>query len=157
MALRLVTNRAHARLLAASKGKLGSRIGGRPVLMLETRGRHSGRRRRSPVQYLRHESGLVVVASNAGRSEPPAWSFNLATDPIARALVDGRWLDVRGRFVEGEERRRLWALLSQRNPWLDGAAERARRELAVIVLVPGRPPHDKELIQPTAPGAKARA
>lgn len=32
MALRLVTNRAHAWLLAATKGKVGGRIGGRPVL-----------------------------------------------------------------------------------------------------------------------------
>jgi F420H(2)-dependent quinone reductase len=131
---RLLANRAHARLLVASRGRLGARLGSRPVLVLETRGRRSGRLRRTPVQYLRHESGLVLVASNGGRPTAPAWSLNLQARPLARALVDGTWIAVCARTAEGEERERLWAMLAHGNPWLTRAAGRAGREFPVIVL-----------------------
>jgi hypothetical protein len=36
MAPQLLLNHAHGWLLAASRGKLGGRVGGRPVLALET-------------------------------------------------------------------------------------------------------------------------
>jgi deazaflavin-dependent oxidoreductase (nitroreductase family) len=136
MDLRLLANRAHAGLLVRSGGKLGRAVGGRPVLVLETRGRRSQRRRRTPVQYLRNEAGLVVVASNAGYRQQPAWRLNLEAEPAARALVDGSWVNVVARIADGEERERLWALLSDGNPWLVQAARRARRELPVIVLSP---------------------
>lgn len=133
-AARRLANRAHAWLLLASRGRLGARMGGRPVLVLETRGRRSGRLRRTPVQYLRQEAGLVLVASNAGRPTAPGWSLNLEVTPLARALVDGAWVAVHARTAAGEERERLWALLAHGNPWLARAAGRAGREFPVIVL-----------------------
>ena len=65
MNLRLLVNRAHAWLLVTARGKLGARVGGRPVLVLETHGRRSDRQRRTPVQYLGHGVELLIVASNA--------------------------------------------------------------------------------------------
>ena len=138
MNLRLSANRAHAWLLVAARGKLGARIGGRPVLVLETHGRRSDRQRRTPVQYLRHGVELLIVASNAGHRQPPAWSLNLQRQPSCRALVDGHWLDVQARFAKDEEHDRLWTLLAKGNPWLGKAEARAGHELAVIALSPSR-------------------
>lgn len=135
---RLLVNRTHAWLLVAARGKLGARVGGRPVLLLETLGRRSDRQRRTPLQYLRHGVELLIVASNAGHPEPPAWSLNLQRQPTCRALVDGHWLDVHARFAKDEERDRLWTLLAKGNPWLGKAAARAGHDLAVIALAPSR-------------------
>jgi deazaflavin-dependent oxidoreductase (nitroreductase family) len=106
--------------------------------VLETFGRRSERQRRTPVQYLRDGVELLIVASNAGHPEPPAWSLNLQRQPTCRALVDGHWLDVHARFAKDEERDRLWTLLAKGNPWLGKAAARAGHDLAVIALAPSR-------------------
>lgn len=108
------------------------------MLVLETHGRRSDRQRRTPVQYLRHGVELLIVASNAGHREPPAWSLNLQCQPICRALVDGHWLDVHARFAKDEEHDQLWTLLAKGNPWLGKAAARAGHELAVIALSPSK-------------------
>jgi deazaflavin-dependent oxidoreductase (nitroreductase family) len=123
----------------ASGGRLGASVGGRPVLVLETRGRRSARTRRTPVQYRRHGSGFVVVASNAGRREPPAWCLNLAAEPFGRVFVNRRWIAVHAEVTRGREREQLWEPLSNGNPWLARAAARAGRELPIIVLRPVRP------------------
>jgi deazaflavin-dependent oxidoreductase (nitroreductase family) len=136
MSLRLLANRAHARLLVASGGRLGATVGGRPVLVLQTRGRRTGRTRRTPVQYERRQSGFVVVASNGGRPEPPAWSRNLTAHPFGRALVERRWVAVQAEVIQGDERARLWEALAPGNPWLARAAARAGHDLPVIVLRP---------------------
>lgn len=108
------------------------------MLVLETHGRRSDRQRRTPVQYLRHGVELLIVASNAGHREPPAWSLNLQCQPTCRALVDGHWLDVHARFAKDEEHDQLWTLLAKGNPWLGKAAARAGHELAVIALSPSK-------------------
>jgi deazaflavin-dependent oxidoreductase (nitroreductase family) len=136
MILRVLANRAHAWLLVASRGRLGVTVAGRPVMVLETRGRRSGRTRRTPVQYQPHQSGFVVVASNAGRGNPPAWSLNLAAGPFGRAFADRRWAAVEARVTLDDERERLWEALSDGNPWLARAAARAGHDLPVIVLRP---------------------
>jgi deazaflavin-dependent oxidoreductase (nitroreductase family) len=136
MTLRVAANRAHAWLLTASGGRIGASIGGRPVLVRETRGRRSGRTRRIPVQRERHQSGFVVDASICGRREPPAWFLNLAAESWGRVFVDRRWVAVRAEVSQGGERERLWELLSHGNPWLADAAARAGHELGVIVLRP---------------------
>src|ERR671917_1859826 len=69
--------RAHAWLLRRSKGRLGRRLFGAPVLVLRTIGRKSGEPREAPMFYLRDGDGYAVVASNAASKKPPAWFLNL--------------------------------------------------------------------------------
>ena len=65
-------------------------MGGQPVLLLETVGRRTGRRRTTPVQYLADGEAFVVLASNAGAPRPPAWWLNLLADP-RHPLSGCRW------------------------------------------------------------------
>ncbi len=44
--------RLHARVYRSSGGRLLGRMGGQPVLLLQTAGRRSARTRATPVQYL---------------------------------------------------------------------------------------------------------
>jgi deazaflavin-dependent oxidoreductase (nitroreductase family) len=115
-------------------GRLFGRIGGQAVLLLSTTGRRSGRPRTTPVQYLRDGDAFVVVASNAGARKPPAWLFNLRAEPGARVQVGRETLNVTARETAGAERVALWRRLASANPALARAAQRAGRELPVVVL-----------------------
>lgn len=70
-------NHAHARLYSLSGGRLGGSMGGHPVLLLGTTGRHSGQARRTPVQYERIDGDIFIVAAAGGAPRPPAWWHNL--------------------------------------------------------------------------------
>jgi len=72
--------RLHAAIYRSTGGRLIGRVGGQPVLLLETVGRRTGARRTTPVQYLADDDMFVVVVSNAGAARRPAWYLNLRAD-----------------------------------------------------------------------------
>ena len=126
----------HALVYRSADGRLLGRMGGQPVLLLETVGRRSGRRRTTPLQYLPREDGFVVVASARGAPRPPAWFLNLSANPQARVCVGRDEVDVYAREAVGRERDALWRELTTANRWLERAARKAGRELPVVVLEP---------------------
>jgi deazaflavin-dependent oxidoreductase (nitroreductase family) len=96
--------RLHAWVYRRSGGRFLGRMGGQPVLLLQTTGRRSGGTRTTPVQYLADGETFVVVASNAGAARPPAWYLNLSANPHVQMDVGGRSVDVRAQLPR---RRRL--------------------------------------------------
>ncbi|MCU1504612.1 MAG: hypothetical protein JWM12_3966 [Ilumatobacteraceae bacterium] len=134
---------AAVRLYRLTRGRVLGRIGGHPVLLLETIGRRTGRRRTTPVQYLPDDEAFVVVASNRGAAHPPAWYLNLRAHPGARVQVGSRIMDVRAQELSGNERGELWDQLTAGNRYLEDAARKAGRQLPVVALRPqrsGEPP-----------------
>jgi deazaflavin-dependent oxidoreductase (nitroreductase family) len=131
--------RLHAWVYRRSGGRLLGRMGGQPVLLLQTTGRRSGRTRSTPVQYLADGDTFVVVASNAGAARPPAWYLNLHANRHARVEVGGRSVDVRAHEATGQERAELWQRLTAANRYLERAAREARRDLPLLALVPSTP------------------
>jgi deazaflavin-dependent oxidoreductase (nitroreductase family) len=131
--------RLHAWVYRRSRGRLLGRMGGQPVLLLQTTGRRSGRTRATPVQYLVVGDTFVVVASNAGAARPPAWYLNLRTNPHAQIDVGGRSVDVRAQEATGQERAELWQRLTAANRYLERGARKAGRELPLMALVPLTP------------------
>jgi F420H(2)-dependent quinone reductase len=127
--------RLHAWVYRRSGGRVLARMGGQPVLLLETTGRRSGLPRTTPVQYLPDGDTFVVVASNAGAARPPAWYFNLR----ARVRVGARSIDVRAQEASGQERAELWHRLTAANRYLKRAARKAGRDLPLLALVPPTP------------------
>ena len=128
--------RLHAALYRLTRGRLLGGVGGQPVLLLETVGRRTGRARTTPVQYLADGATFVVVAANGGAPRPPAWWLNLCADPRAHVQVGTDSVGVGARTAAGEERADLWRRLTAANRYLDGAADKAGRELPVVVLTP---------------------
>jgi len=131
--------RLHAWVYRRSGGRFLGRMGGQPVLLLQTTGRRSGRTRTTPVQYLADGDTFVVVASNAGAARPPAWYLNLRANSHARIRVRARSIDVRAHEAAGHERVALWRRLTVANRYLERAARKARRELPLMALVPSTP------------------
>jgi deazaflavin-dependent oxidoreductase (nitroreductase family) len=131
--------RLHTWAYRRSGARFVGRIGGQPVLLLQTTGRRSGRTRTTPVQYLADGDTFVVVASDAGAARPPAWYLNLRADPQGRIEVGPRTIDVRAQEVAGQERVALWERLTAANRYLERAARTAGRELPLMALVPSTP------------------
>jgi F420H(2)-dependent quinone reductase len=126
--------RLHAAVYRATGGWALAQMGGQRVLLLETVGRRSGQRRVTPLQYLPRGDGFVVVASAGGAPRSPAWYLNLRSRPRARVWIGRQEVEVRAREARGEERIRLWTELTAANRWLQPAAQKAGRQLPVIVL-----------------------
>lgn len=127
-------SKAHAWLYRTTGGHVLGAIGGQPVLLLTTTGRHSGLARTTPVQYQRIGGNLVVVASNRGARVAPAWYGNLVTNPHVTVRIGSEELGCRARVTAGTERDGIWEGLRADNPWLARASQRARRRLPVVVL-----------------------
>jgi deazaflavin-dependent oxidoreductase (nitroreductase family) len=87
--------RLHTWVYRRSGGRVLGRMGGQPVLLLQSTERRSGQTHITPVQYLADGDTFVVVASNAGAVRPPAWYLNLRADPHARVGIGPRTVDIR--------------------------------------------------------------
>jgi deazaflavin-dependent oxidoreductase (nitroreductase family) len=110
-----------------------------PTLLITTTGRRSGLPRTQPLLYACDGGGYVVVGSNWGRPDHPAWSANLLAQPAARVTLGEREFDVRATLATGAERDRLWQLVRQTWPGYASYARRAEgRQIRIFRLTPER-------------------
>src|SRR5688500_1823076 len=70
-----------------SGGKKGHVYHGMPTLLLTTRGRRSGKLRRTPLICGRDGDCYLLVASNGGAPEHPLWYRNLLEHPEVEVQV----------------------------------------------------------------------
>jgi deazaflavin-dependent oxidoreductase (nitroreductase family) len=128
--------RVHRAVIRVGGGRVLGRVAGMPVLLLTTRGRHTGKRRTVPLTYLRDGTDLVVVGSFGGSDRPPAWWLNLEHDPRATVEHDGVTVVVTARTTDAEERARLWPLVIGANPGYARYQARTRRRIPIVLLTP---------------------
>jgi deazaflavin-dependent oxidoreductase (nitroreductase family) len=128
------------RVLARFGGKgqsIAHLTAGLPVVTLTTIGVKSGQRRTAKVLGIAEGERMVVIASNVGQRNHPAWYYNLRANPTAELTVDGVTLKVRGREEAGAERARLWNSALQVYPgWRDYERRASHREIGVFILEP---------------------
>jgi deazaflavin-dependent oxidoreductase (nitroreductase family) len=105
-------------------------------LLLTTVGRKSGKRRDSPVLFLDHEGGYVVVGSRYGSEQHPGWTYNLLADPHASVIVRGREQRVTARRLSEDELEALWPQLLRIYPAWQDYRERTNREFRAFLLTP---------------------
>ncbi|HTE64588.1 MAG TPA: nitroreductase family deazaflavin-dependent oxidoreductase [Solirubrobacteraceae bacterium] len=127
----------HIRRYAESDGADGHDYLGWPTLLLTTRGRRSGRLRRTALIYGRDEGRFVIVASNGGKPQDPAWYRNLLADPAVSIQVGPDRYDATAAIAPRDERPHLWALMAAIFPQYDAYARAAPREIPVVLLRPG--------------------
>lgn len=128
---------AHAFVYRITGGRIGHRIPGGPrMLLLSTIGCRSGKQRTTPVQYAQDNGNYVLIASFGGSPTHPAWWLNLRAEGEGVIQVGGRKLQVLAREAEGEERERLWAMMTEMYAGYAGYAARTKRRIPVVVLEP---------------------
>jgi deazaflavin-dependent oxidoreductase (nitroreductase family) len=131
-----ISGKLNVPLYRLSGGRVGGKVGRAPVLLLTTTGRRSGQQRTAPVLYLKDGDRLVVIGSNAGNKNEPAWSLNLKADPEAEVEVGREHSLVRARVTEGEERAELWRKMNEQYAGFDAYDANTSRDIAVFVLEP---------------------
>lgn len=82
---------------------------GLPIVIFTSRGRRSGKIRKTPVMRVEHDGQYALVASKGGAAANPRWYYNLRDHPDEVLLQDGHEpYEVTVREVTGEERRVWW-------------------------------------------------
>jgi deazaflavin-dependent oxidoreductase (nitroreductase family) len=128
--------KAHSFIYRSSGGRAGRVFRGSPVLLLVTTGRKTGKRRTTPLMYLRDGDDMVVVASDGGAPKHPTWWLNLRANPEATVEVGRRELRVRAEEAGPEERGRLWPRLVALYANFEDYQRKTERQLPVVVLRP---------------------
>jgi len=128
--------RFHRWLMRLTKGRLGSRLMGHTVLLLTTTGRKSGQPRETALFTFPDQDNYIVIASNVGEDVHPGWYLNLRENPNASILIGGRQQTVRAREVEGDERERMWGMVTAKDVSYAEYQTWTARKIPVIVLEP---------------------
>jgi deazaflavin-dependent oxidoreductase (nitroreductase family) len=103
-------------------------------LLLTTRGRRSGKLRRTALVYARDGDCYVVAASNAGADRHPAWYLNLVAGPNVTVQVGGQSFPARARTATPQEKPRLWELMVATMPSYRGYQEATSRDIPVVII-----------------------
>jgi deazaflavin-dependent oxidoreductase (nitroreductase family) len=107
------------------------------VGMMRVKGARSGAERQTPLVYTRDGDNVLVVASRGGDVKHPAWYRNVVANPDVTFAINGDERAYRARTASGEERPRLWELVTRRYSGYAAYQVRAGdREIPVVVLEP---------------------
>src|SRR5207245_1814352 len=79
-------------------------------------GRKTGKKRTTPLLYVRDGNRLVIIASNGGRPIDPSWWMNLKRNPIAMVQVKSLKETIYAQRAIGSEKERLWRLMTNVYP-----------------------------------------
>lgn len=126
----------HIRRYVESDGRNGHRWNGVDTLLLTTRGRRSGKLRRTALIYGRDGDRYVVVGSRGGAATHPQWYLNLRAEPEVEVQVGADKFRARAMVTAGAERDRLWQMMASIFPQYDQYRERTAREIPVVALEP---------------------
>jgi proline iminopeptidase len=125
----------HVRAYRETGGKVGHDWKrGSKILLLTTTGRSSGEPRTAPLIYETDGDRYVIVASKGGAPEHPGWYRNLTKHPDVELQVWDEVFPARAYTAEGDERERLWQLVTKQWPDYDAYAARTDRTIHVVVL-----------------------
>jgi deazaflavin-dependent oxidoreductase (nitroreductase family) len=124
----------HVRAYRESGGEHGYHWRGTEILLLTTTGRTSGEPRTTPLIHRNDGGRWIVVASKGGTPENPSWYENLVADRQATIQVQAEEIPVIASDAAGEERTRLWALMTEVWPAYDDYAAKTSREIPVVIF-----------------------
>jgi deazaflavin-dependent oxidoreductase (nitroreductase family) len=137
-------SRAHVAIFRATNGRIGDhwRFGAGfrkpvPTLLLDHRGRKSGKHYTTPLLYLEDGKNLVVVGSQGGLPRHPQWYANLMDQPLTTVQLARRGVrPVRARTADPAERALLWPRLIELYADFATYQNWTEREIPVVLLEP---------------------
>ncbi len=108
-----------------------------PQLVLTTTGRKSGKERTVQLGYAEDGDDLLVVASNFGGTNHPAWSYNLDANPRAKILLGAEKREVVASRLTDSEKAILWPKIADTIPQMKSYVKRTERNIKVYRLASG--------------------
>jgi deazaflavin-dependent oxidoreductase (nitroreductase family) len=134
--IRRVGPRIDPAVIRLTGGRLSS-VTPFPALLLNHTGARTGVTRTTPIVYFTDAGRVIVIASNFGAAENPAWYHNIKANPEVTLLGRG----FRGSFlaeeVVGPERDRLFQLAADASsPYGHYQQSAATRPIAIVAFRP---------------------
>jgi deazaflavin-dependent oxidoreductase (nitroreductase family) len=107
-----------------------------PCLLLTTTGRKSGEARTTPLIYGEDGDSYMIIASQGGRPDHPAWYKNILADSSVELQVGPHVFAATARIADAAERARLWPKMAEIYPPYDDYQEKAAssREIPLVIL-----------------------
>jgi deazaflavin-dependent oxidoreductase (nitroreductase family) len=127
---------SHAFWYQMTGGVIGAKVSGMPVLLLTTTGRKSGRKRTTPLTHQRDGETYVLIGSNSGHDNHPAWYLNLRSHPEAEIQIGREHVRVRAETANDEDRTRLYASAVAVFPGYGEYQQGTKRKIPVVILRP---------------------
>jgi len=131
--------RLHERLYEGTDGRIGHRMIGVPTLLLRTTGRRSGTTRTNALVYARDGTDYLVVASNGGADQAPAWLHNLRANPEVEVQLGRERRKGTSRVIGSSDPDygRLWKIVDENNSDRYSAYQKkTSRSIPVIAITP---------------------
>jgi F420H(2)-dependent quinone reductase len=130
----------HEQIYKSTGGRFGHHMIGVPTLLLDTTGRRSGQTRTNALVYARDGSDYLLVASNGGSDNPPAWLHNLRANPDVEVQIARERRKGTARIVESSDAdyERLWKIVNENNHDRYAAYQKqTSRPIPVVAVSPG--------------------
>ena len=119
-----------------TRGRIGGKFHGAPLVLLTTTGRKTGKERTWPVLAMPQGDGYLFAASNGGHDQHPAWYLNLVADPNVSVQHGSRTMKGRARVTTGVEREQLYQKFVDVYSTYGDYAKATPREIPVVVVDP---------------------
>ena len=113
-----------------------SRALGMDMILVGMRGRRTGETRIVPLGAVRAGERWILIASNAGKAQMPAWVYNLRADGTVTVEHRGATTPFEAREATGEEFERLWRVVTAAYPGYRVYQARTDRLIPLFVLEP---------------------
>ena len=134
--VRFVTS-GHESIFRMSGGRTqGTVLGMRAVRMTSVGARSGALRTVMLIAPVIDRDRIVVVGSNMGSDESPAWYHNVVAHPFVEVDTGGSSRAMRARVVTGGERVQVWAEVVRAAPIYELYQARTPRQLPILVLEP---------------------
>lgn len=122
--------------MESTDGAEGTTLGGRPVVLLTTRGAKSGKIRKTPLMRVEHDGTYAIVASLGGAPKNPVWYYNVKAEPHVELRDGPATRDMVAREVTGDEKATWWERAVAAFPDYADYQKKTDREIPVFVLEP---------------------
>jgi deazaflavin-dependent oxidoreductase (nitroreductase family) len=116
-----------------SGGRLMNTLEGMPIVLVKMTGAKSGKSRTIPLMYVPHDNGLILVASQGGAPNNPAWFHNLCKHPQVEITRDGQTRKLTARRVSDEEKAQLWPTCVKYYPPYEQYQKRTDRNIPLFL------------------------
>lgn len=124
----------HISRYVKTDGESGHHWRGVDTLLLTTRGRKSGKLRRTALIYGKDGDRYLIVASLGGAPRHPLWYLNLVEEPEVEVQVGDEKFRARARTASAEEKPRLWETMASIWPDYNAYQAKTSREIPVVIL-----------------------
>ena len=121
------------------KRNLTQMLTGLPVVVITTTGAKSGKPRTLPLAGLPDGEKIILVPTNFGQHNYPAWYYNLCANPKAHLQKNGYSREYTARTADQDEWDEYWKLSVHYYPGYQSYLERSgNKEIPLFVLEPAK-------------------